>query len=348
MEIPMFNPDVLRRTVLGAAAATLAIGTALASPAVAAAGEVPGAEKASDFGQVAAAPVHTTAPVNQIVGTVGAPLVNVNVPCPAPWQQGGLLGSDYNACNTASVFQQNAGVAGDLVGTNSHRDSGFGQTAAAPVYADAPINQVVGTVGAPLVNVNIPCPAAWNQGGLLGADYNACNTAPVYQQDAGVAGDLGGDGRVSTDGPSGFGQVAAAPVHTTAPINQIVGTVGAPLVNVNVPCPAPWQQGGLLGSDYNACSTAPVYQQDAPVLGSLVGKRASKRQDNFGQTAAAPVRATAPISQIVGTVAAPLANVNVPCPAPWQQGGLLGSDYNACNTAAVFQQDAGVNGDLIG
>jgi hypothetical protein len=50
----------------------------------------------------------------------------------------------------------------------------------------------VGTVGAPLVNANIPCPAPWQQGGLLGSDYNACNTAPVYQQDAGVAGNLGG------------------------------------------------------------------------------------------------------------------------------------------------------------
>jgi hypothetical protein len=128
----------------------------------------------------------------------------------------------------------------------------------------------------------------------------------------------------------------------------VVGTVGAPLVNANIPCPAPWQQGGLLGSDYNACSTAPVFQQDAPVLGSLGGKRASKRQDGFGQTAAAPVHTTAPISQVVGTVAAPLVNANIPCPAPWQQGGLLGSDYNACNTAAVFQQDAGVNGDLNG
>jgi hypothetical protein len=38
-------------------------------------------------------------------------------------------------------------------------------------------------------------------------------------------------------------------------------------VNVNLPCTAPWQQGGVLGSHYNACSNAPVYQQDAPMRG---------------------------------------------------------------------------------
>ncbi|NGY58734.1 hypothetical protein G7043_07315 [Lentzea sp. NEAU-D13] len=266
----MFNLDALRRTVLGSVAVTVAVGSVLASSAVAFAGEGDG--KASDFSQVAAAPVYAEAPIDQVVGTVGAPLVNANIPCPAPWQQGGLLGSDYNACNTAPVYQQSAPVGGNLGGESSSRNEGFGQTAAAPVYANAPINQLVGTVGAPLVNVNIPCPAPWNQGGLLGADYNACNTAPVFQQDAPVGGDLIGTERTWANHPTGFGQTAAAPVYANAPINQLVGTVGAPLVNVNVPCPAPWQQGGLLGSDYNACSTAPVYQQDAAVHGSLIGR----------------------------------------------------------------------------
>ncbi|GAA3618111.1 hypothetical protein GCM10022267_00410 [Lentzea roselyniae] len=110
----MFNLDALRRTVLGTVAATLAVGSVLASSAVASAGEDD--VKASDFSQVAAAPVYANAPINQLVGTVGAPLVNVNIPCPAPWQQGGLLGSDYNACSTAPVFQQDAGVKGSLIG----------------------------------------------------------------------------------------------------------------------------------------------------------------------------------------------------------------------------------------
>ena len=249
-------------------AATLAIGSVLGSAGVAFAGG--DEEKADGFSQVAAAPVQNNGSIDQLVGTVGAPLVNVNIPCPAPWQQGGVSGSDYNACNTAPTYQQDAMVGGDLGGSeSSSRNDGFGQTAAAPVQNNGSINQLVGTVGAPLVNVNVPCPAPWNQGGVAGADYNACNTAPVYQQGAPVAGDLVGTERTWADQPTGFGQVAAAPVQNNGSINQLVGTVGAPLVNVNVPCPAPWQQGGLLGSDYNACSTAPVYQQDAPVMGSL-------------------------------------------------------------------------------
>jgi hypothetical protein len=128
----------------------------------------------------------------------------------------------------------------------------FGQVAAAPVDGAAPINQIVGTVGAPLVNVNVPCPAPWNQGGVAGADYNACNAAPVAQ---------GLGAGPQADMPShGFSQVAAAPVRVGAPVSQLVGTVGAPLVNVNIPCPAPWLQGGLLGSRYNACNAAPVSQ----------------------------------------------------------------------------------------
>jgi hypothetical protein len=134
------------------------------------------------FGQIAAAPVAVKSPVNQLVGTIGAPLVNVNVPCPAPWWQGGLLGAKYNACSAAVVNQQDGPSFGDG-GAMGHGVSGFGQVAAAPVQVDAPVNQLVGTVGAPLVNVNIPCPAPWNQGGLLGAKYNACNTAPVNQSD---------------------------------------------------------------------------------------------------------------------------------------------------------------------
>ena len=110
----MFNFDALRRTVLGSVAVTVAVGSVLASSAVAFAGEGDG--KASDFSQVAAAPVYAEAPIDQVVGTVGAPLVNVNVPCPAPWQQGGLLGSDYNACSTAPVYQQDAAVKGSLLG----------------------------------------------------------------------------------------------------------------------------------------------------------------------------------------------------------------------------------------
>jgi hypothetical protein len=139
------------------------------------------APRAGGFGQVAAEPVDVKSPINQLVGTIGAPLVNVNVPCPAPWWQGGVAGAKYNACNTADANQQDG-----LLGTSYDRPgsgvTGFGQVAAAPVKVDAPVNQLVGTVGAPLVNVNIPCPAPWNQGGVLGAKYNACNTAPVNQQ----------------------------------------------------------------------------------------------------------------------------------------------------------------------
>jgi hypothetical protein len=134
----------------------------------------------------------------------------------------------------------------------------FSQSASAPVAVLAPIRQLVGTVGAPLVNVNVPCPAPWNQGGVLGADYNACNAAPVNQ------GARSGHGRhhshKSHSAAPAFSQNAAAPVIAHAPISQLVGTVGAPLVNVNVPCPAPWLQGGLLGSRYNACNAAPVAQ----------------------------------------------------------------------------------------
>jgi hypothetical protein len=64
---------------------------------------------------------------------------------------------------------------------------------------------------------------------------------------------------MASTGP-GFSQNAAARVTSRAPINQVVGSVGAPLVNVNVPCPAPWLQGGLLGNRYNACNAAPVAQ----------------------------------------------------------------------------------------
>jgi hypothetical protein len=135
---------------------------------------------------------------------------------------------------------------------------GFSQNAAAPVMAHGPISQVVGSVGAPLVNVNVPCPAPWNQGGLLGANYNACNAAAVKQ------GAGSGSGKhhshKSHSSAAGFSQNAAAPVMGRGPISQVVGSVGAPLVNVNVPCPAAWLQGGLLGSRYNACNAAPVAQ----------------------------------------------------------------------------------------
>ena len=70
---------------------------------------------------------------------------------------------------------------------------------------------------------------------------------------------------------SGFGQVAAAPVYATAPIHQLVGTVGGPLVNVVVSCPAPWNQGGVGDARYNACNTAPVDQGNTvPTPGSLL------------------------------------------------------------------------------
>jgi hypothetical protein len=170
----MMNRIALRAAVGGL---TVAAASAMAIPAFAATGP-----SASNFGQVAAAAVHVTAPVNQAVGTVGAPIANVNVPCPAPWWQGGVLGAKYNACNTAVTNQQDI-PGGSWASDPSDRDaSGFGQVAAAPVWVGAPINQLVGTVGAPLANVNVPCPAPWNQGGVLGAKYNACNTAPVNQQ----------------------------------------------------------------------------------------------------------------------------------------------------------------------
>ena len=40
--------------------------------------------------------------------------------------------------------------------------------------------------------------------------------------------------------------------------NEIVGSVGAPLINANVPCPAPWQQGGVNSDSFNLCDTSPV------------------------------------------------------------------------------------------
>jgi hypothetical protein len=194
------NSRFVKRAALGAVitAAALSAGSAVAVPAMASTdcysgcpstgtwtgtGTLHRTPSVRGFGQVAAAPVVVKSPVNQLVGTIGAPLVNVNVPCPAPWWQGGLLGAKYNACNAAVVNQQDGPSWGPYGAQGGHGVSGFGQVAAAPVQVDAPVNQVVGTVGAPLVNVNIPCPAAWNQGGLLGAKYNACNTAPVDQSD---------------------------------------------------------------------------------------------------------------------------------------------------------------------
>ena len=93
--------------------------------------------------------------------------------------------------------------------------------------------------------------------------------APTFQNEGPVTGAAPG-GPAAHHG-AGFAQVAAAPVHSTAPIHQVVGSVGAPLVNVNVPCPAPWQQGGVAGSDYNACNAAPVFQQEGSVTGALLG-----------------------------------------------------------------------------
>jgi hypothetical protein len=110
----MLNLDALRRTVLGTVAATLTVGSVLASSGLAFAGEDD--VKASDFSQVAAAPVYNNGSIDQLVGTVGAPLVNVNIPCPAAWQQGGVAGSDYNACSNAPVYQQDAAVKGNLIG----------------------------------------------------------------------------------------------------------------------------------------------------------------------------------------------------------------------------------------
>jgi hypothetical protein len=168
----MMNRFALRAAVSGL---TLAAASAMAVPAFAA------TPVASSFGQVAAAPVAVHSAVNQAVGTIGAAIANVNVPCPAPWWQGGVAGAKYNACNTAVVNQQD--VPGGSWGSGSDGlATGFGQVAAAPVAVDAPVNQIVGTIGAPIANVNVPCPAPWNQGGVLGAKYNACSTAPVNQQ----------------------------------------------------------------------------------------------------------------------------------------------------------------------
>jgi hypothetical protein len=110
----MFNLDALRRTVLGTAAVTLAVGTVLASSTGAFAGER--YAEPTDFGQVAAAPVQNNGPVNAVVNNQGGNLVNANLPCTAPWQQGGLFGSDYNACSNAPVFQQEGTVLGGLLG----------------------------------------------------------------------------------------------------------------------------------------------------------------------------------------------------------------------------------------
>lgn len=100
----MISSSLVKRTIIGAAiTGTLAVaGTAAAMPAMAATAYGP-----SGFSQVAGAPVGVFAPVDQILGSIGAPVVNVNIPCPAPWQQGGVLGARYNACNAAPVFQQN-------------------------------------------------------------------------------------------------------------------------------------------------------------------------------------------------------------------------------------------------
>ena len=166
------NRIALRAAVGGL---TLAAASAMAIPAFAATGP-------SNFSQVAAAPVRVHAPVNQAVGTIGAPIANVNIPCPAPWWQGGILGAKYNACNTAVTNQQDVPGGSYGSGYNGGDPSGFGQVAAAPVDVASPVNQLVGTIGAPLANVNVPCPAPWNQGGILGAKYNDCNTAPVNQQ----------------------------------------------------------------------------------------------------------------------------------------------------------------------
>ncbi len=323
---------IVRRIAAGTAiaAATLAATSALALPA--SASDDP-AQGAVGFGQVAAAPVDNRGGhINQIVGTVGAPLVNVNLSCTAAWQQGGLLGSKYNACNTAPTYQ----LEGTPVEDSSPSATGFGQVAAAPVdNKGGSVNQVVGTVGAPLVNVNLPCTAPWQQGGLLGSKYNACNTAPTHQE----TGPQATDSQDDSDAPAtGFGQVAAAPVDNKGgTINQIVGTAGAPLVNANLTCTAPWNQGGVAGAKYNACNTAPTYQQDG-AQSTNDDSADSPSSAGFGQVAAAPVdNKGGTINQVVGTVGAPLVNVNLPCTAPWQQGGLLGSKYNACNTAPTHQ-----------
>jgi hypothetical protein len=216
----MINLGTLGRTVLGSAVAAVVVsaGLALATPASAAASPACQPSVGTDWCAVAA-------PVSQVLETV----------------------------------EMSPG------GPAAPSGSGFAQVAAAPVHTTAPIHQTVGSVGAPLVNVNIPCPAPWNQGGVANANYNACNAAPVFQQEGAVSGMAG------AHPGSGFAQVAAAPVNSTAPIHQTVGSVGAPLVNVNIPCPAPWQQGGVAGSDYNACNAAPVFQQEGTVLGALLG-----------------------------------------------------------------------------
>jgi hypothetical protein len=169
---------MIKRMVVRAAigGATLAAASTMALPAFAATGPT-----SSGFGQVGAAAVRVAAPVNQVLGTIAGPTASVNVPCPAPWWQGGLLGAKYNACSTATVNQQDGLVGPAAWGGRGASASGFGQVSAAPVDVAAPVNQVVGTIAAPIANVNVPCPAAWNQGGLLGADYNACNTATVNQ-----------------------------------------------------------------------------------------------------------------------------------------------------------------------
>ncbi|GAA1093184.1 hypothetical protein [Kitasatospora arboriphila] len=90
--------NLMRGTKLGAAA-LLAGAAILCSGTAAAAAPVPIAEP-SGFGQIAA-PVLGGA--EALVGSVSAPLVNLNIPCPAPWQQGGVSGSAYNACNVVPI-----------------------------------------------------------------------------------------------------------------------------------------------------------------------------------------------------------------------------------------------------
>ena len=109
----MMRSDIMKKAVLGSAVAATAMAAAavLGTPAFAAAGTVPYSGP-TQFGQVAAAPVDSSAPINQIVGTNGAPLVNLNLPCTAPWNQGGVLGSHFNACSAAPEYQQNATMVG--------------------------------------------------------------------------------------------------------------------------------------------------------------------------------------------------------------------------------------------
>jgi hypothetical protein len=49
---------------------------------------------------------------------------------------------------------------------------------------------------------------------------------------------------------------AVATASGTTPISQVVG----PLVHVYVPCPAPFDQGGVAGAHSNACNAVPVFQ----------------------------------------------------------------------------------------